>query len=83
MNSQQGAREENGALGNTCLVGCFAEQCTAILSTMCIFKLGISIVLCRELQDLNLEGTNARVAVATSKLASQSSLLGKFWWDSF
>lgn len=46
MNTQQGLREENGALGNTCLVGYFAEECTAIL--MCIFKLGISIFFCTE-----------------------------------
>lgn len=83
MNSQQGVREKNGALGNTCLMGCFAEQCTAILSIMCFSKLGISIVLCREWQDLKLAVTNVWIAVATSKLGSQYSLLAKFWWESF
>lgn len=59
MNTQQGVREENGALGNTCLMRCFAEQCTAILSVLQFFKLAIFIFLCRDLQDLNMEVTNA------------------------
>lgn len=75
MNTQQGLREENGALGNAW----WATLLRNAQQYSCVFlSLVFPYFLCREFKHLDLEGTNAWVAVATSKLESQSSLLGKF-----